>query len=288
VNASLLCLPVLTVLAGYSSWLRIEQYGLSPSRFMGMLLVLLAGLHSLAVLYAVLGRQSVWLGSLRTSNQLLALLTFVVLVAIHSAWFNPLEFSARNQVQRLLDGRTTVTKFDAKNLRNRLGLAGQRQFDALLVKAETEKLFDEDSNRLLLSRLRAIKDEKTVNALPRPKEVIWIGPKVDGSEQFAEPNVCPDSVCALWAVDLEGDGQNEVLQIPIERTWSGFDFFSRTPEGKWVKAGTFEGHAITPAIADLIRAGKATVVKPRYGSLDIGGTLFIPRLRVKAVAPAAH
>jgi hypothetical protein len=39
VNASLLCLPVLVGLAAYASWMRIDQYGLTPSRIMALLLV---------------------------------------------------------------------------------------------------------------------------------------------------------------------------------------------------------------------------------------------------------
>jgi len=133
VDASLVCLPILTVLAGYSTWLRVSQYGLSPSRFIAVLMVLIAAMYSLAALYAVLRNRAQWLDSLRMSNPCLALLVCIVLLAIHTPWFNPLEMSARNQVQRLLDGRTPPERFDADYLYWKLGEAGRRQFEWLLT-----------------------------------------------------------------------------------------------------------------------------------------------------------
>ena len=54
VDLCLLCLPVLVVLAGYSTWLRIEQYGLTPTRLLAMLLVVVMVLHSLAAMPSVI------------------------------------------------------------------------------------------------------------------------------------------------------------------------------------------------------------------------------------------
>ena len=116
-----MCLPVLVVLAGYSTWLRIEQYGLTPSRILAMVLVLVIFVHAVAALLAVFVSRSTWLGSLRLSNPLIALLCVVVLLAMHTPWFSPLKMSANNQVQRLLSGKTAVDNFDADTLRNRLG-----------------------------------------------------------------------------------------------------------------------------------------------------------------------
>ncbi|MGV8921205.1 MAG: DUF4153 domain-containing protein [Pseudomonas sp.] len=281
INASLLCLPLLAALAGYSSWLRIEQYGVTPARFAGMVLAILAGLHTLAATYAVFARQSVWLGSLRTTNPLLALITFVVVVAIHSPWLSPLELSARNQVQRLLDGRTPVAEFDAQNLRNGLGEVGREYFDRLLAKVESEQLFDDEARKLLLSNLQVVGESANAKVL-KQRSIVWIGPRVEGSDQFAEPEMdatlCPVSGCLLWAVDLDGDGKSEVLQISTRETWSSIKLFSRSPEGKWVQAGVLEGNLTMLKVVSAIRAGKVSVFKPRYQHLNIDGVEFVPRL----------
>ena len=73
VDLCLLCLPVLVVLAGYSTWLRIEQYGLTPSRLLAMLLVGVMFAHSLAVVWAVVVPPGQWLARLRVSNPAIAL-----------------------------------------------------------------------------------------------------------------------------------------------------------------------------------------------------------------------
>ena len=48
VDLCLLCLPVLVLLAGYSTWLRIAQYGLTPSRVLAILLVAVIFAHCVA------------------------------------------------------------------------------------------------------------------------------------------------------------------------------------------------------------------------------------------------
>jgi hypothetical protein len=106
----------------------------------------------------------------------------------------------------------------------------------------------------------------------------WIGRPVDGSEQFASPamgySVCSNARCVLWAVDLDRDGQDEVVQI--SPGWSSLVFHRRDAAGKWQRAGRLEGSFGGPNLADAIRAGKARVVEPRYLSLDIDGQIYVP------------
>ncbi|MNF88599.1 hypothetical protein D3C84_710970 [compost metagenome] len=55
-DASLLVLPLLAALAGYALWLRVQQYGLTPSRVLVGLLVCMALLYAVAAVGAVLQR----------------------------------------------------------------------------------------------------------------------------------------------------------------------------------------------------------------------------------------
>lgn len=96
-----------------------------------MLLIGIALVHSLAALWAIRPRQAVWLGSLRRSNPLIALLSFVVLMLVFTPVLNPLTYSAANQMERLLSGRTSADAFDARALRYRLGKPGIEQFERL-------------------------------------------------------------------------------------------------------------------------------------------------------------
>ena len=281
VDLCLLCLPVLVMLAGYSSWLRIEQYGLTPSRMLAMLLVLVVFAHSVAAAWAVFASRSNWLGSLRVSNPWIALVCVVVLLAIHTPWFSPLQISAKNQVQRLLSGKTAVDAFDAHTLRYQLGLPGKQAYEALLAQVEQGEVLVEPARQVLLKRLKEVNTDQGARA-SKDRFLEWIGPAVDGSEQFETRGIpghlCLFPGCAMWAVDLDQDGQNEVLQVPKQK-WSGpLYFFKRDDQGKWQLAGMFEFDGNPLELIELIREGKAKVVKPRYQSLEMGGVELSPRV----------
>ncbi|MFJ4141848.1 DUF4153 domain-containing protein [Pseudomonas sp. NPDC089734] len=281
INVSLMALPVLVALAGYSTWLRIEQYGLSPSRIIGLLSVIAAALYSLAALWAVLRSGPVWLGHLRVTNPWLALWVCLVVVLVHSPWLNPQEFSAREQVQRLKDGRTPPDSFDTYNLRNRLGKPGRREFDRLIADMDSLQQFEPDVRARLKTRMYDTYDgsySASQRSIPE-HNFVWIGLPVDGHEQFSNPDLgslnCNRYRCGMWAVDLDGDGQNEVIQFSSE--FARMYFFRLGADGRWEKAGKMHGPShISKKWADLIRKGETRVVEPTYRSLEIGGQLYVP------------
>ena len=284
VDLCLLCLPVLVVLAGYSTWLRIEQYGLTPSRILAMVLVLVIFIHSVAALLAVFVSRSIWLGSLRVSNPVIALLCVVLLLAMHTPWFSPLKMSANNQVQRLLSGRTAVDNFDADTLRNRLGSEGKQAYDALLEQVEQGLVLAEPGRQVLLKRLKEVSAGNGPTGSERLLE--WIGPKVEGSEQFYDKRfngqLCLAPGCALWAVDLDQDGQPEVLQLPKNKWSEPLYFFKRDAQGNWQRVGTYAGGGESSLeLIEQIRQGKVKVVTPRYQSLQIDGVELSPTLDKK-------
>ena len=280
IDLCLLCLPVLVVLAGYSTWLRIEQYGLTPSRILAMVLVLVIFVHSLAAVWAVFASRAVWLGSLRASNPLIALLCVVVLLGLHTPWFSPLKLSANNQVQRLLSGKTAVDSFDADTLRNRLGPEGKQAYDALLEQVEQGVVLAEPGRHVLLKRLKEVSAGNGPRGTERLLE--WIGPKVEGSEQFYDKTfdgpLCLAPGCAMWAVDLDQDGQPEVLQLPKNKWSEPLYFFRRDAQGNWQRAGTYAGGENSLELIEQIRQGNVRVVKPRYQSLQIDGEELSPKL----------
>ncbi|WP_314916257.1 DUF4153 domain-containing protein [Pseudomonas helleri] len=280
VDLCLLCLPVLVVLAGYSSWLRIEQYGLTPSRVLAMLLVLVVFAHCVAAVWAVFASKSAWLGSLRVSNPWIALACVVLLLGIHTPWFSPLKISAQNQVQRVLNGKTPVETFDADTLRYRLGAPGVQAYEGLLAQVERGEVLTEPARAVLLKRLKDVEIGRS-GAAQNDRLLEWIGPGVEGSEQFdalgMAGHLCRYPGCAMWAVDLDQDGQLEVLQLP-KQEWPGpLYFFKRNAQGKWLRAGLYEMDDNPLELIKKIREGEVQLVKPRYQSLQIGGAVLSPR-----------
>lgn len=282
INLSLLCLPVLTALAGYSTWLRLDQYGLSPSRFFALLAVAFAALYSLAAMYAVLRSSQGWLGSLRWSNPWQALLVCAVLLLIHGPALNPQALSTSNQVQRLLDGRTPPGEFDAEYMHRKLGKPGREALDGLLANLEQQSQFTAQDRELLRNRIELARDYRKRESLPvAENSLVWIGTPVAGREQFADPKLglqtCNQHPCVLWPVDLDADGQNEVVLFSVHT--ARLPFYRRAKDGKWELVGYLEGEYGPDDMPDMIRQGNFRLVKPRYQGLEIDGRQFIPKER---------
>jgi len=267
---------MLVVKGGYSSWLRIDQYGLTPWRFLAMLLVAVALVHSLGALWAVFARQSVWLGSLSRSNPWVALLSFVVLVLMFTPVLDPQAFSAHNQVQRLVNGRTPVAEFDARSLRQKLGAPGREQFEALLAQVRQGQILDEPGRAQLLQMLESVSVKDQPNDYQTPK-LYWLGPVPDSSAQLIEVLTargdCTPPGCAAWAVDLDEDGVDEVLLIQKQSWASSAVMYAREDQGKgpWRHSGVLFGITDAPGLIRQIREGKIQPVRQRYKTLRIDG-----------------
>lgn len=297
VEFSLLCLPILAALAFYSSWLRVEQYALSPQRFIALALALLCSLYGLAAVWAVVLRSPAWLSNLRITNPALALLFCVLLVLINTPVLNPIRLSVDDQVQRLLDGRTNAHAFDAHYLRFGLGKAGEEAYAQLQMDLDQERILDPESRLALRERMEdtslSYEEQLAKERARAPKpELEWIGPKPKGSEQFVAISEIADSPCdsgcVLWAVDLDEDGQSEVLVVP----GAGFRYEYKSPriyvldeKGEWDDRGPLlwtqlpDGHVDTETLIRDIREGNVSLVKPRYRQLQSSDMLLTPVIR---------
>lgn len=297
IELSLLCLPILAAIAFYSSWLRVEQYALSPQRFIALAAALLCGLYGLAAVWAVVLRSPIWLANLRVTNPALALLFCGLVVLVNTPILDPVRLSVDDQVRRLLDGRTKAEAFDADYLRFGLEKAGEEAFAKLQVDLDQERILDPDSRRALRERMDdtalSFTERYAKEQAERPKpELEWIGPEPKGSEQFAELSLSTDSPCelgcVLWAVDLDQDGQPEVLAMPS----TSYRHDSKPPrifvldeKGEWDDRGPLlwtqlpDGYVDTETLIHDIREGKVSLVKPRYLQLQTSDMLLTPVIR---------
>lgn len=275
VNASLLCLPILVGLAAWASGLRIAQYGLTPSRIQAALLIGVMLVHALAAAWAVLPRHSAWLHGLRRSNPWIALLTVLLIVAYQSPLLDPLGLSARNQVARLLDGRTPVAAFDANTLYLGWGEPGREAFEALSKQVEAGTVLAPSERETLRQRLD---DARDMGASPNPAHAVqeWLGARPNHAEAFpAKVNAeyeCAQG-CYLWAQDLDGDGQDEVLVIPHQRYTASVSMFAWRG-GAWKRVGIYTWNYSKPVVDDFVKriqAGELKPITPQYKTFQIDG-----------------
>ncbi|MBV2134138.1 DUF4153 domain-containing protein [Pseudomonas sp. MAP12] len=295
-DASLLVLPLLAALAGYALWLRVQQYGLTPSRVLVGLLVVMALLYALAAAGAVLRRAEVWLDGLRRSNPPIALTFAVLLVLLQTPWFSPQELSAASQFRRLLSGQVAPGQFDAGLLRFQLGEPGRRylaRLEQLLeqpgaLPAEQAAPLRADLQRLQQSRQYGEwrRNRHEEEALP-PLQLQWLGTEpadVDGLFARLESSGCRRTVCNLLPVDLDGDGAQEVLVI---RSGQGsalpLPIFARDDKaGGWRGVGVMAvpgGLRLSGAeLVERMRRGAVRPVASRYQALEVGEVRLEPRL----------
>ncbi|MFP4003337.1 MAG: DUF4153 domain-containing protein [Alphaproteobacteria bacterium] len=131
---SVLGLPVYTALAAYAIWLRVSQYGFTPERYAGLVLVVILFLHAaglLAVQALDLLRRRGWLAGAGPVNILVLAVLAGFFLAIHTPQLDPYEISAQSQFNRLADERADPAEFDYGYLRFKLGPAGERALERL-------------------------------------------------------------------------------------------------------------------------------------------------------------
>lgn len=133
-------LPLPPALALYALWLRIDDRGLTPERLLAVTLALIGLGYGLTYAASVL-RGDGWMGRVRRANVAMALVT-LGLAALWLAVFPAEAISARDQVARLIDGRTAPGEFDLAALDRwgRAGAAARTEVEALAKEPGQEAL----------------------------------------------------------------------------------------------------------------------------------------------------
>lgn len=127
--------PVYSGLAAQGLWMRIGEYGLTPTRLIGALMVFLAFAYSLVLIAGLLSelnwRAARWMAPVAPLNILMAIAWIVALIGVSSPIFNGWAISARSQERLLLSGKADALKFDYGYLRFKLGRFGDAALDRL-------------------------------------------------------------------------------------------------------------------------------------------------------------
>lgn len=143
-------MPVFAVLAGWAVWLRVDQYGWSPTRLFAALAAFVA-LGYGALYFAAILAPTTWKARIRTSNIAMALL-FLVLAAAWLSVLNPQAISSRSQLARFESGVTPVARLDTDAFAA-WGLAGERALAQLREQAT------QPGSEALALRLKGVRTE---------------------------------------------------------------------------------------------------------------------------------
>jgi hypothetical protein len=287
-GAALLLVP-LVLLAGWASALRIGQYGLTPERIGGLVVLIVAIHYAGGYAWAALARGP-WMKRLETVNVGSALTILALLLLVFTPLADPARLSVADQVGRLQRGRTPAAEFDFDFLRfdaarfGREALAGlAKSGDPAVAKAAAEAR----ARTGRVGRAQRVDADGPAfsKAVVLPAGTVL--PPGFREQVFETGTVGADTcliggaACDLFVLDVTGDGQPEVLVAPIpERTPPpkgrdepmSLSVYTRRADG-WRPIGRYDNLHCDGVVAALRRGETRTLAAPASDLLTGGQRL---------------
>ena len=293
--------PALFAVIGLASWalfVRIQQYGLTPDRLWGVLVVGVALTYGIGYSLSLRrGRTSHWMPSIASTNIGAALVMCAGIVLLLSPALDPNRLATENQLSRLETGRVTADKFDvwALTQQGRTGhdalvtLRGQRGTDGkpgkLALRAEDafyragyNRDRDEDNSEELVANLtERIESYPAGKAIPAGF-VKFLKQDTASWESWERNRSCfarhqGQQKCVLLQVDLNQDGSDEMVLGDMAFSAPSRVYAVNQKTWRWV------GHLMPEdGSPDSVRAELATgdyAVQPqRWDALRLGKSRF--------------
>ncbi|MEM9495271.1 MAG: hypothetical protein AAGA09_04660 [Pseudomonadota bacterium] len=132
---ALIGFPVYALLAFHAFSLRVEEYGLTPPRVIGLAITFLAAAYSAVCIAGLVSelnwRARRWMAPVGPLNTLMAVLWVVVLTGLATPFANPWALSADSQYARIANQKTSAKEFDYGYLRFKLGPYGENALTRL-------------------------------------------------------------------------------------------------------------------------------------------------------------
>jgi hypothetical protein len=296
----LISLPIICGIALYSFWLRVDQYGYTQERFLGLIALSLAMMYGLG--YAVsagkelLGKNENWLEDVTKVNTLMALILVSILTLIHSPILDPLRIAASNQYQRLIDGKISPNQFDVGYLYYELGTEGHKILTT--IEENEEAKFSE-----LRERIRVLREEGRLQEVEEEE----IALELSHLEIFPSNTQIPDSLfkqiqkevkedtwlrevcvknkeCIVFGVNIDDDSQLEYFftgdEIPTRLKL--YDF----KDQKWKSDRNRQYVLVSEAkkislknVKKILSKEKPKDVVPQYRDVQIGDYRFSKEIR---------
>jgi hypothetical protein len=282
--AAVIVLP-LVALAAYAVYLRIAQYGWTPSRISALACILIAAFYATGYVVAV-ARAGASMRLLESTNYVTALATVVLLLALRSPILDPARISVTDQVQRLLAGKVVPEKFDYSFLRYRAGRFGTSALEQLAAHTEgPQAALISDTARRVLRLGRAVgapANLPPITADMRARNIATVQPpgatlpetflQQDWSS-FQPQNTLPrclisDMKCEAIVTDLTGDDQPEVLLFALPL--GGGTVFKFEAKQGWQLAGTLT-NVYCSGVRDALRAGLFETAPAPFKELIVDG-----------------
>ncbi len=289
-------------LAAWALALRILQYGLTPDRIWGTLVVAVGLIYAVGYAWSLRWPDGRWMAGIAPANVVAALTMCAGIVLLLSPALDVNRLATASQLARLQSGRTPADGFDVHalarqgraghdallELKQRRGADGKP--DALALRAEDAfdragryaRGFGEDRDADAKSvRFDAARVDRYPSAKPLPPELsAFLDKEVARWQPWQRSQSCfaptaGKARCTLLQIDLDRDGRDEVvfwkMQDELQPEVYGIE------RGKWRRIGTLlAGNGAAPDSARVELATGDYAAKPlRWDELRVGATRFL-------------
>jgi len=285
VSAGVLTLPAYGAIAVYGLGLRIGQRGLSPLRFWGALVAVVALCVGLGYAVSVLRRGRGWLHTLPGANRTLALAAVALALATHTPVLDPLRWSARDQLRRLVDGIVPAGEFDYGFLRYELGRAGDRALTELagltahgelasvhdgVARVRAAKNYGEWQSQLV--QLRA--EDIYVREPDRPLPPALLEAIAREGNAYQWQGCRLNQRCSAVRIELDQEPGPEWIVLFDTGSRKHVSIFGASA-GTFSQRGSLDASEEGAAALDAaLRAGRFETVAPRWRDVRIDGALY--------------
>ena len=284
--AQLCLLPVVAV-AGLALQARIDQHGLSADRIWALYVALVTTLYAVGYGLSVLPRFRArgWMASVGATNTVVAMLALAGAFLLLSPVLDARRLAVQHQLARLDAGIVQPEQFDFHALVHDHGLVGHEAVERLEQRKGSEReLRIAGLARTALNSPAYARDRI---AAPIPADAIarlrlWPRDVALDADFVARLNApmadwrdaqCLRHAprCLLWRVDLDGDGQAEILMLDTgtEHVLGVY----RREDAQWRHVGTYPLPASGDfdTLAGRIEAGEVKLQRARLPDLVIDG-----------------
>ena len=286
VRVAAVLLAPLIVIAFWGLSLRIGQHGLTPDRIIALACAVVGGAYAvgygLAALAPLMRRGSPWMKPLEPTNIAVAVLAFLVILALFSPLADPARMSVADQVKRLEAGKVAPAKFDYAFLKFQSGKAGQSALTKLAT-STTPEIARRAKETLAADHRWDVEQPAPiftprVEAWPRTQTLPpAFLTSFKGLGMLAGCRSGGD--CVATQIDLNKDGDAEILMA----TAHAITLYVRGPDGAWGEEGSYPiircGGEASADGRTLLKSGALQPRPSAWPDLATGGQ-FTSRLNV--------
>ncbi len=273
-SVAIALLPVVSVLALYGLYLRIDEYGLTVARCWAFTVFLVLALFSVGYAWCIVRRRTAWPRHLGGVNTVMGWVVLVLMLLVNSPVLDFRSISLSSQVARVEAGEIEWREFDFHFAEHQLARPGYLHMQALL-----KEIGDSDPELA-----QSIRDP--VRPLPAWEtriDRIW-SRTVFRPEPFEAPHGLRQAIWrwgpedrydefVLVRIDLDADDEPEYVLLATQGGYDGVSAwrYSRDDgdwKGEWL--GLQPEIPTDMDLAEVLRSGEIGLLPPRFQNLKIG------------------